>query len=741
MRRSTLLVCIRAGACALPAIVIACGSSTTPGGFDNSNGGSSSNTTATTGTSISYGTSTSISTTTLADGGVSTTVVTVTTSSIVTTTGGVSTSGSGSSASSSQSKADGGAGDGGTTRTCAVAGTNVIADFEDGKPTDVAANNFTGTWGTFASQSTPNAPTVGASDDTLGPSCNTKALHAVLSTPVTTPTTNYGQTKNDLQTHTATAAIPNMALTGDGVSFDIKTGSGATTFPITFEIADQASQPATNNGNPWGGTATTAGVDQFNNRGWLLSNSAANLGYSGAVIGSTWTRVYVPFAEMPPHFLPSGCPAGGPCQAPNLDPAHTMTLQFALNPDQNASGTFDIWVDNVQTYTGTQGLTPPDMPNNLVPTFADAALSGCTKPTGSNVGGKYLQWAYRNWYKRFVVSAGGNQLRVQRPENNNNTVSEGIGYGMLIAVAMGDKTAFDGFFAYWQAHPAAGKTMIWITDGSSQGSATDADQDAAFALLQAEKKWSGNGYGTYASALLGDIWSNEIDPTSHLPTGGSNYKTNGTPSTSGQLTNPSYFAPGYYPTFAKADSGHSWAQVATAVYGSLNSLLGSNKLPSAWCQTNCTVEVANNNTGAQNGTLQYQYDAHRVPWRIGLDKCWGTATSSMATSVLSKVVGVFSTIASTNQIGRLVDLYNPDGSAVSTGVPNSMSLIGTAAVGGMSSSSYSAFVNSAWQFLLDGGNRAALDVGATPSQSGYSYFNSSVGLLALLSLSGNITPP
>jgi endo-1,4-beta-D-glucanase Y len=625
-----------------------------------------------------------------------------------------------------------------------VAGTNVIADFEDGTKTDVAANGFTGNWGTFASQATPPVPVLAASDEPTTspfPSCNTRVLHATLTTPVTTPTTNYGQTKTDLGSHGAMAAIPIVPLTGDGISFDIKTGPGATTFPITFELADAESQPATNNGNPWGGTATTAGVDQFNNRGWLLSNSTANLGYAGAAIGSTWTRVYVPFQQMIPHFLPSGCPAGGPCQAPNVDPSKAMTVQFALNPDQNASGTLDIFIDNVQTYTGAQGLTPPDMPNSLAPTFADAALSGCTKPTGPNVGGKYLQWAYRNWYKHFVVSAGGTQLRVQRPENNNNTVSEGIAYGMLIAVGMGDKTLFDGLYSYWQAHPAAGKTMIWITDGSSSGSATDADQDAAFALFEAEKRWTGNGYGTYASALLGDIWTNEIDPTSHLPTGGSNYKTNGTPSTSSQLTNPSYFAPGYYPTFAKNDTGHAWATVATAVYGSLNSLLANNKLPTAWCQNNCTQEVANNNTGAQNGTLQYQYDAHRVPWRIGLDKCWATATASSATSLLSKIVGVFSGIASSNQIGRLVDLYNPDGSAVSTGVPNSMSLVGTAAVGGMSSSTFSPFVNSAWQFLLDGEDRAALDTSSTPSQSGYSYFNSTVGLLTLLSLSGNITPP
>jgi hypothetical protein len=60
----------------------------------------------------------------------------------------------------------------------------------------------------------------------------------------------------------------------------------------------------------------------------------------------------------------------------------------------------------------------------------------------------------------------------------------------------------------------------------------------------------------------------------------------------------------------------------------------------------------------------------------------------------------------------------------------------------MSSSTFSGFANAAWQFLLDGENRANLDISATSgSQSGYSYFNASVGLLALLSMSGNITPP
>src|SRR5579871_699531 len=56
--------------------------------------------------------------------------------------------------------------------------------------------------------------------------------------------------------------------------------------------------------------------------------------------------------------------------------------------------------------------------------------------------------AYQDWKKRFVVTSDGGSLRVIRPENNNDTVSEGIGYGMLLSVFAKDKQTFDGLFAY-----------------------------------------------------------------------------------------------------------------------------------------------------------------------------------------------------------------------------------------------------------------------------------------------------
>src|SRR4051812_29140098 len=64
-----------------------------------------------------------------------------------------------------------------------------------------------------------------------------------------------------------------------------------------------------------------------------------------------------------------------------------------------------------------------------------------------------IQNLYNSWKAAHVISAGGAQLRVQRDAaNSNDTVSEGISYGMLLAVYFDDKVTFDGLWAYKQAH-------------------------------------------------------------------------------------------------------------------------------------------------------------------------------------------------------------------------------------------------------------------------------------------------
>src|SRR5258708_36628798 len=56
---------------------------------------------------------------------------------------------------------------------------------------------------------------------------------------------------------------------------------------------------------------------------------------------------------------------------------------------------------------------------------------------------------YNSWKAVHVVSAGGSLLRVQRDSANGyDTVSEGVSYGMLLAVYFDDQTTYNGLWAY-----------------------------------------------------------------------------------------------------------------------------------------------------------------------------------------------------------------------------------------------------------------------------------------------------
>ena len=116
-----------------------------------------------------------------------------------------------------------------------------------------------------------------------------------------------------------------------------------------------------------------------------------------------------------------------------------------------------------------------------------------------------VQAAYNQWKTDTVTSDGAKGFRrVKRPNDPgleaNSTVSEGIGYGMLLAVYMNDQTLFDDLWQYEQQHLGQYGLMDWNikADGSGPadggvGPATDADEDMAFALLMADKQWGGQG--------------------------------------------------------------------------------------------------------------------------------------------------------------------------------------------------------------------------------------------------------
>src|SRR6185312_10496304 len=125
------------------------------------------------------------------------------------------------------------------------------------------------------------------------------------------------------------------------------------------------------------------------------------------------------------------------------------------------------------------------------------------------------------------------------------TVSEGIGYGMILSAYLGDRATFDGLWSYAKSHFDANGLMNWKIDANNGtigfNAATDGDEDMTFALIAADKRWG--GYSADASAMIGKIMAHEIEPNTWVVKpgdvfGGSN------------LLNPSYFAPAYYHLFA-----------------------------------------------------------------------------------------------------------------------------------------------------------------------------------------------
>ena len=335
----------------------------------------------------------------------------------------------------------------------------------------------------------------------------------------------------------------------------------------------------------------------------------------------------------------------------------------------------------------------------------------CTLTTVANAASSTMS-AYNSWKSTYVVSASPG-VRVQRPENGNDTVSEGIGYGMLAAVYVGDKTTFDGLFAYAQAHfDSKGLMTFCIPNGGNSctgtGSATDGDEDMIFALLMASDQWSGTDYLTPARAMITAMRNNSLFSDGTLQ-GGDNFQ-------GGPQYFPDYFSPAYFPAFTKATGDKFWTEFALAAnYGHLMALTGTDGLvPNE-------SDIHNSTTCSTGCSATYGYDSCRMPWRITMDYCWNGSANAKA--YLEKVGAFFAGVGASN----IVDGYSLTGTK--TGNSPNLAFIGPAGVAGMSNLSDISTLPA----LLDG----AFNLTVNPPNGNTAYFPQSLRVLSMLMMSGN----
>lgn len=227
---------------------------------------------------------------------------------------------------------------------------------------------------------------------------------------------------------------------------------------------------------------------------------------------------------------------------------------------------------------------------------------------------KALDKAYESWRRIYVTGEGANgQLRIRRPEDQDDTVSEGIAYGMLIAAYHGDRAIFDGLLGYARRYFDGNGLMHWkiASDGRvrGNGAATDADEDLAMSLLVADRLW-GSEYGELAKHIINGIWNAEVEP-------GTNVLKPGSAWGGSEVMNPSYLDPAYYRIFAKVTGNTHWNDVVEKTYRMFDSISKHNK------GTGLAPDWMTSGAGPAKGqSYDYKYDATRVPFRLARDAAW-----------------------------------------------------------------------------------------------------------------------
>lgn len=227
-------------------------------------------------------------------------------------------------------------------------------------------------------------------------------------------------------------------------------------------------------------------------------------------------------------------------------------------------------------------------------------------------------------YEGIMERNEGTPFLIRRPvsEIPGDAVSEGVGYGLLLALACDDQHGFNRILEGAEMVMWNGHYYNWRVDANNQvigyGAAVDAEQDIAFSLIMADRRiqrgawreYQDGFYARRAGTIVQNLWDQGVDNRIVRP----GYGWGGT-----AFVNPGYFAPAWYRVFYEFDPSHDWMAVVDRSYEIL-ATRDSALIPD-WMQPDgqFTDHLGYNAYG--NGQYMYK-DAIRVLWRIGTDMLW-----------------------------------------------------------------------------------------------------------------------
>ena len=359
---------------------------------------------------------------------------------------------------------------------------------------------------------------------------------------------------------------------------------------------------------------------------------------------------------------------------------------------------------------------------------------------------------------------------------NKDVRTEGMSYGMMIAVQMNEKDIFDRLWRWskkYMQHPHGVRQgyFAWSckTDGThnAEGAASDGELYYITALIFASNRWgnsTGINYKKEAQYILNMIQDREypqeprpgfppmdngvgnphmylIHPTHKLITF--------TPDGFGQqFTDPSYHIPAFYEVWAKwADDGRSdyWLECAEKSREFLHKCINEQTgLNADMCQYDGSemqmprfpgMRQQPNQAPHRNGANNFRYDSWRVPMNIALDYEWSSKDGEWQRQYGEKIQNFFYS----QGVDTFVDQYRTDGTLpegneiLQAGgfrkLRHSIGLVATVAAASVmcSHEKSKAFVDALWNAKHE------------PFEDGYfdAYYDGLLRLFAFMHLSGN----
>ena len=347
---------------------------------------------------------------------------------------------------------------------------------------------------------------------------------------------------------------------------------------------------------------------------------------------------------------------------------------------------------------------------------------------------QYDAWKAARVVDASSIVAGG--VAVQFSDTSFMTVSEGMGYGLLIAVVFAghDPNAqrlFDGLLSVVRARYAYGNAqfdplgkylMDWRInpDGSSGGggwNALDGDLDVAMALLMADKQWGSSGTWNYLQEARNTIAAiKSICMVADGTTKGLRLPT---------VSRTSDYMIGHFRAFGAATGDSFWnAAIARAYF--LADLMqtmyspGVGLMPDFIVNTDTAVPVPSPGFMGDGNANEnkYWWNACRNPWRFSSD--YLLSGDARVKTITQRLVDFFARSSGGDPMA-IGTGYNLDGSMVTGG--QSPAYHGPICAGACIDAQYQAFADTLWNW-----NARNLTTG---------YYDSEIQLLSLVVASGN----